>query len=419
MRGKGDNMIRGLAAVAVFVLLSTSFAQTRLTLAAHYSPEEAASLTPCFEQYEAETGVGIDYQQIAYGDYLQTVLTSRLSGQAPDIYHLYSIWGAQMIENEVLAAPPQEVVDFVTGNYVETTVGAATINDQLWGIPTEVSNYMLVYNKKLFAEAGLEAPPATWDELVEMAAAMTKRNDQGNIIQAGYAFGPEVAPTVHPFLTQLYSRNIDLFKEDYSGTNLTTPEAAEVLRAQVALFQNGSTDTSVELWDFPSGTVAMMTMAPWYKATLQEAFGDEFENMVGVAPIPAGEDWRSLQYAFFFGVDAQSENQEAAWQFLTWLNTAQNEGDVSCMGNMLLELGALTGNNNDITAAGDRLSDSFTQPYVDALERSITEPNVVQASEIEAILKNYIDLAWAGQLSPEDALVAADQEITGILQEFY
>jgi multiple sugar transport system substrate-binding protein len=394
-------------------------AQERLTLAAHYSPEEAASLTPCFEQYEAETGVGIDYQQIAYGDYLQTVLTSSLSGQAPDIYHLYSIWGAQMIENGVLAAPPQDVAEFVQDNYVQTTVDAATINDQLWGIPTEVSNYMLIYNKKLFAEAGFDAPPTTWDELVEMAAAMTERNEQGNIVQAGYAFGPEVAPTVHPFLTQLYSRNIDLFKEDYSGTNLTTPEAAEVLTGQVRLFEEGITDTSVEVWNFPSGTVAMMTMAPWYKATLQEAFGDEFEDTVGVAPIPAGDDWRSLQYAFFFGVDAQSENQEGAWQFLTWLNTARSEGEVSCMGTMLLGLGALTGNTKDIAAAGDRLNDSFTQPFVDALERSITEPNVVQASEIETILKNYIDLAWAGQLSPEDALAAADQEITAILQEFY
>lgn len=407
--------------LSVLILLCASLgvAQTRLTLAAHYSPEEAASLLPCFEQYEAETGVGIDYQQIAYGDYLQTVLTSRLSGQAPDIYHLYSIWGAQMVENDVLATPPQQVVDFVTGNYVPTTADAVTINGQLWGIPTEVSNYLLVYNKKLLAEAGFDAPPSTWKELREMAAALTKRNDQGNIIQAGYAFGSEVAPTVHPFLTQLYSRGVDLFKEDFSGTNLTTPEAIEVLTNQVALFQDGSTDSSVAVWDFPSGSVAMMTMAPWYKATLQETFGAAFADTVGVAAIPAGEDWRSLQYAFFFGVDANSQNQEAAWNFLTWLNTARNEGEVSCMGSMLLELGALTGNNNDITAAGDRLNDEFTKPFVDALERSITEPNVVQASEIETILKNYIDLAWLGQLSPQDALTAADQEITTILQEFY
>jgi multiple sugar transport system substrate-binding protein len=128
------------------------------------------------------------------------------------------------------------VIDFVTNNYVETTTDAVTINDQLWGIPTEVSNYLLVYNKKLFAEAGFDAPPSTWDDLVEMAASMTKRNKQGNITQAGYAFG-------HPFLTQLCSRGVDLFKEDYSGTNLTTPEAIEVLSDQVRLFEEGITDS--------------------------------------------------------------------------------------------------------------------------------------------------------------------------------
>jgi multiple sugar transport system substrate-binding protein len=138
---------------------------------------------PCFVAYEAENpGVDIVYQQIAYGDYLQTVITSRLGGQAPDIYHLYNIWGPQMIENGVLAAPPDKVVSWINDNYIEATVDTVTINDQVWGIPTEVSNYMLVYNKKLLAEGGFDAPPATWDELVTMSEALTKRNDEGNSV---------------------------------------------------------------------------------------------------------------------------------------------------------------------------------------------------------------------------------------------
>ena len=84
-----------------------------------------------------------------------------------------------------------------------------------------------------------------------------------------------------------------------------------------------------------------------------------------------------------------------------------------------MTLGALTANNADIAAAQDSLGDSYTKPFVDALERSSSEPNVMQASEIQTILQTYIEQAWAGDLTPEEALTQADAEISEILSEFY
>ena len=63
----------------------------------------------------------------------------------------------------------------------------------VYGIPTELSVYQLVYNKKFLAEAGYDHPPATWAELEEMGAKIVQKNDQGVITRAGYAFGPSVA----------------------------------------------------------------------------------------------------------------------------------------------------------------------------------------------------------------------------------
>ena len=89
------------------------------------------------------------------------------------------------------------------------------------------------------------------------------------------------------------------------------------------------------------------------------------------------------------------------------------------MGEMLVGLGALTANNADIEAAQTQLGDAFTAPYADALERSISEPNVIQASEIETIMQTYLTQAYRGDLAPEDALSQADSEISAILAEFY
>ena len=403
----------------LFGLLASVQAQT-ITIATHYPPESIAILEPCFATYEEQNpDITINHQQITYGDYLQTILTARLGGQSPDIYNVYSIWGAQLVENNVLAEPPEEIVSFVQDNYVDSTVNAATIQDQLWGVPGEVSNYMLIYNKKLLQEAGYDAPPTTWDELNEIAQATSKTNAQGQVTQAGYVAGETVAEVVHPFLTLLYSKGVQLFNEDFTATNLNTPEALESLQQQVELFQEGAASPSLVADDFNSGLVAMQIQPVWLESQLRAAFGDAFQDTIGVSQIPQGEDWRSLQYAFFTAVDNSSDVQEEAWDFLQWLNTSQEEGQPSCMGRMLVDLGALTANQTDIENAQGELGDFFTQPFADALDKSITEPNVVQASEIERILQTYIQRAWRGEIAPEDALSQADSEITRILSEYY
>ncbi len=407
-----------LGITLLFGLWSSVQAQT-ITIATHYPPESIAILEPCFATYEEQNGVQIEHQQITYGDYLQTILTSRLGGQSPDIYHVYSIWGAQLVENDILMTPPENILSFVQNSYVDNTVNAATIQDQLWGIPTEVSNYMLIYNKKLLQEAGFEEPPTTWAELQEVAQATTKTNDQGQITQAGFAAGETTAEVVHPFLTLLYSKGLGLFTEDFSATNLNTPEALEALTQHVSLFEANAATPSLTVDDFNSGLVAMEIQPVWLESQLRAAFGDQFEQTVGVAHIPQGENWQSLQYAFFYAVDNNSDVQDEAWAFLEWLNSSQAEGEPSCMGQMLVDLGALTANQTDIQNSQGELGDFFTQPFADALDRSITEPNVVQASEISRILQTYIQRAWRGELPPEEALSRADSEISNILAEYY
>lgn len=418
-RGRGFRASGVITVLIVGLSLAVASAQT-ITFATHYNDEQIAPALQCVKQYEAENpGVKVVHQQITYGDYLQTILTSRIGGQAPDIYHLYQVWAPQIVSNDVLAIPPADVLDWLNDTYLDMTLQAATIDGQIWGVPTEVSNYMLLYNKKLLAAAGYDSPPTTWEELTEIAAAITQRDSQGNITVAGYAWGPTVANVVHPFLTLLYSAGVEMFKPDFSGTNLTAPEAVDALEKQSELYARGITDATVGTNDFSSNGVGMITHASWTKAGYEDAYGDQFADTIGVGPIPGGDDWRSLQYIFFYAVDANSPNKDQAWHFIRWLNSPQVAGSPSCMGNVLFTLGALTGNKADLEAGKELLDDAFTAPFVAALERSVPEPIVMQSSEIEGILQRWILRAWNGEVSAADALNGADREITAILREFY
>jgi multiple sugar transport system substrate-binding protein len=416
MKNHTDRLLLGTALLG---LAAPALAQDGpLTVAMHYTQEQAAPLIACLDGYDAD-GVGAEYQQISYGDYLQTVLTGRLAGQSPDIYNVYSIWAPQMVDNGVLAPPPAEVAQFVRDGWAAGTVDAASIDGTLYGVPTEVSVYMLVSNMALLREAGYDAPPTTWDELREMAEAITTRNDQGRIETAGFAYAQSSsgAGMVHPFYAMLFSEGGDVYSDDKSEALLDAPEAVAALEKQAGLVRDGIVDLSVDAYDaFPAGGAAMMIMANWYESAIEDGLGSLDD--VQVSQIPMGEDWRTLQYAFFMGVDSGSARQEAAWELVRFLN-APRDGGPSCMGEMLDGLGALTASAADTAALP--APDAFTQPYVDALaqDRAITQPNVLQASEIEGMMARAIEGVKAGEVGVEEGLTELDAEVEDILAEFY
>lgn len=389
-----------------------------LTLAMHYNQDQAAPILACLEEYETEAGQAVEYQQISYRDYLQTVLTGRIGGTQPDIYHLYSIWGAQMADNGVLAEPPADLADFVRSEYGETAE-AAVINGTLYGVPTEVSVYMLISNMALLREAGYDAPPRTWDELKEIAAAITTRNDQGRVETAGFAFAESGAGSVHPFYTLLASKGADVYADGFTEANLDGPEAEEAVSQMASLVSEGITDPSVDGFDFPAGGIGMIVMANWFKSSIEEGLGGLDD--VAVSSIPAGDDWKTLQYAFFMGVDSDSSQQDAAWEVVRWLNSesSADETGVSCMGRMLDSIGALTANATDNAAMGE--ADAFTQPFLDALSegRTVSQPNVMQAAEIEGMMADAIDTVIAGDAAASEAMSDLDREVEDILFEFY
>lgn len=395
-------------------------ATTTIRVATHYNAQQIVPMLACFRAYEAKhPGVRIVDQQVSYDDFFQTVMISRV-GQSPvDIYNLYSIWAPQLISTHALDMPPPDIDRFVRENYTAPTIGAATIDGRLWGIPGAVSVYQLVYNKRLFAAAGIHAPPRTPEELERDGAAIARRNRQGNLLIGGYAFDLVGASAAHNFYAQMYAAGLSPYTRDMRHTNFRSPTAVDILTKQVNLFRHRIASNSVLSSNFAGDGVGMAVMANWMKDTLRSSLGDRFEDTVGVAPIPTDGPGGTMIYSFFWGVDGASKVKRQAWDLLRWLNTPRGPGKLSCTGALLAGMGDLTGNRSDLAAMHDVIADPFSQAYVAALRApgAVSQPNVWHAAEIDRLLKYYIELAWAGRKTPTQALAAADSDITAILQE--
>jgi multiple sugar transport system substrate-binding protein len=373
------------------------------------------------EYTKANPNVEIEHQSVDFAELLNRITTGQLGGDAPDIYHFYNLWLPDFAASELLSTPPEDVIADITASYAEGTVGGASFNDQAWGYPTEVNNYQLIYNKTMFQEAGIDAPPATFAELREHAKALTKGSGD-NLTQAGIMFlqGWD-SGVVHPWTSLLWSNGGQYVADDYSKALFNEQPGIDTLQLQADIINDGSALLSLlEDADFESGRAAMTIMANWWGATLR-ASELGIEN-VGVAPIPHGEGGTStaVQYEWIWGVSNASQNAEAAWTFLKWLNGPRDGAAEasSPMGDFLTSaLNAIPGRTSDQAAHADVLGDAFVQPFVDAFASSRSEPIIPGAQEIKTTLQTQIESVWFGQKEAAEALTEAADEANRILQE--
>jgi multiple sugar transport system substrate-binding protein len=373
------------------------------------------------EYTQANPNVTIEHQTVAFDDLLNRITTGQLGGAAPDIYHFYNLWLPDFVGSNLLAAPPDDAAAAVSAAYSAGTVGGASYNNQVWGYPTEVNDYQLIYNKKAFQEAGIEAPPATFAELRETAQKLTKKDAGGKVTQAGFLFlAGWDSGVVHPWTSLLWSNGGQYVADDYSQALFNQQPGIDTLQLETDIVNDGSAITGkLEDADFESGRVGMTIMANWWGATLRaSALG--IDN-VGVAPIPHGEGGSSvaLQYEWLWGVGETSQHPDEAWAFLKWLNSPRDGAAASSpMGEFLTSaLNAIPGRTSDQQAHADILNDPFVKPFVDALANARSEPIIPGAQEIKTALQKQIEASWYGQKSPADALNAAADEANRILKE--
>jgi multiple sugar transport system substrate-binding protein len=352
---------------------------------------------------------------IPYGEYADTLQVLSDADLAPDIYQIYSPWGVSYVKNGILDTPPQDIKDDVMKNYISTA--GVNINGEIWGIPTEINTNALLYNKDLFKEAGIATYPRTWDEFVNDAVKLTKRDSKGNIIQYGVAFLNEDWQVVDPFLSILFSNGGKYLSSDLKKSLFNSTEGVEALNAELSLFKKGATDTNGNFFDFGKGTVGMVIAPPWVKATFAGNFGDKFESTVGVATFPVFNKPATMSYSWFMGVMGKSKNKEAAWNFLKWFSTDVQSSGTTRYGDLLAEnIGAIPSRKIDFESHKDVLGDFFTKIYVDEMKNTVAEPNVLESNNIKATLMKEIQAAWAGKKTAKEALDSAAIEVDKILE---
>ncbi|UUT35817.1 extracellular solute-binding protein [Microbacterium elymi] len=118
------------------------------------------------DEFEKQTGAKVDVQVQAW-DGITTKLTTALGTTTPpDVVDIgntqvagYANTGGLMD----LSAYKDELEQ--GGTWVESLAGPATFDGKLYAVPSFVGNRAVIYNKKMWADAGVTSAPTSYDEL--------------------------------------------------------------------------------------------------------------------------------------------------------------------------------------------------------------------------------------------------------------
>lgn len=434
LRTGGIGMVAMLAlAAAVPVAAQSPAAPVTISYLTHWGPDQVTQLQAVAAKFTAANpNITVDIRAVPFGDLLTTIKTQAASPGGPTVAGIYNLWLPELVRDGVAAPAPADNVTDVTANWPASALNGASVDSQLYGYPNEINTYALNYNKRLFAEAGITAPPATWDELIADAQLLTKK-DGDVITQQGFGLiNSWPAGVVHPFYSLVASNGGDIVSGTKptldTGSALDTMALYEKLVKELGVTapEMGTADANTAgpfMDNFSSGNTAMIIMANWWQSAIKAAMGDGFSD-IATAPIPVGPNGdkaHPVSYEWLTVVNAKAtpEQQAAAWQFLQFLHGTDSGTTGSGMGEILIGMGIIPSRTSDATAFADKLSDPFLKTYVDSLPDAVPFPMILGGQELSDVLQKKLEGIEFGDLTAADAAAQAQAEATQILGQYY
>jgi multiple sugar transport system substrate-binding protein len=382
-----------------------------------YTLVEAAALNKLAAEFNA-THPNITVTPHYYGnsDYaLQKVLTAIAGGQPPDISYLYGSWAANIAKASktvVLNDFMQRDKSFDWNDFWPAERYAATVNGRVIGLPALVDNLALVYNKKLFAQAGLSPPTAnwTWTDFENAARKLTNPSKK----QFGWAYVADGSEdTVWRFWAMLWQAGGSILTPDGSHAAFDSPAGVKALSmlqrlsgANAVYLDNGSGDY---IGLFTSGHIGMLWTGPWDLSQIRTG-----NQPYGVQILPADVNHQTISGPDNWVVFNNGQDRtHAAWEFLRWFTSPQINLQWSLMTGDLPVRAATTG------LPGYQ---QFLRKYPGIGVWAANLRNAVQARpvtvtypKISNAVGQAVEAVLLGKAQPQQALSQAAQQVNAIL----
>ena len=216
-------------------------------------------------------------------------------------------------------------------------IEAGTVDGAEYTLPFITDVSVMVWNKNLYKEAGLdpEQGPKSIDQFVEQAKKVAALNKDG--VAGSYLAGQSGGALVFDLFPSVWADGESVMNKDGSEATLDNDSMKGVLDAYKELANTtsglgaGSKEETGVTWTAPfaNGKIGVMPYPNTSTTALFDAEKDGgFE--VGVAPIPGTKEGKTSTFlgGDAMGISKDSKHVAQAWNFLYWLMQSDAQKEV-------------------------------------------------------------------------------------------
>ncbi|MFD3730345.1 ABC transporter substrate-binding protein [Streptomyces sp. NPDC058632] len=287
-------------------------------------------LQPELDKFEKQTGIKVELEVVPWSDLLNRILTATTSGQGPDVLNIGNTWSASLQATGALLPWDAKNFEKIGGRdrFVDSALGSTGAEGQdPAAVPLYSMAYALYYNKQMLADAGVDAPPATWDELVAAGKKVSKDGKWGIAME-----GSNPSENIHHAFVLAKQHGADFFTAD--GTpDFTNDGAVTAVKQYVDLMAkdkiiapgNAEYAQNQSVSDFAKGRTAMLL---WQSASANLKSQGMSDDSYGIAPVPvqsgtpgAGKQVNSMVAGINLAVFKNSDNVDGATEFVKFMTS--------------------------------------------------------------------------------------------------
>lgn len=263
------------------------------------------------------------------GDLLPKVTTAIAAGTYPDIAYIYGSYAANIAQSGKTVDLASRIHEpgFNWNDFYPASRQIASPGGKVIGFPALIDNLSVIYNKKLFAAAGVPNPSPDWTWADFRDAAKRLTDPAKHIYGVNYPVGGDLLDTSWRFFPGLWQRGGQVLSQDDKQALFNSPAGVQNL----TLWQQMAADDKSVYLDptagkaeplFTSGHLAMFVSGPWEVPTLNQAKVDwadvQLPAVNGNHQTVSGPDnW------VIFNHDPARVN--AAVEFLKWLTAPKQQ----------------------------------------------------------------------------------------------
>ncbi len=299
-------------------------------------------------------------------------------------------------------------------DFIKSALEINTYDGGVYGVPFRHDGSGVLYNKKMFKDAGLDPDkfPETWDEFISAARKLTKDTNQDGTTDQYATAWPlgNQANAVTRYIQMLFTEGGDVFNENKTKSLLNTPEAVEALRKLTDTIKNGEAPKStVELDNTSMRDLFINEKIAMYiggQFDIEPIGKDKPSIELGTAVLPGpGGMGTTTVDGFSLIVPEPAKHKDGARKLVQFIAQPEHMAELTA---------TFPGRKSALEQP--KFADPLLKPFSDQLEKGKSKPIHENWSNIEKTMYRYIQLVILNNMDVQEAADKMTAEVDAALK---